>query len=59
MDLEMIGVVMLVLFLMPVIILLWCCAFAFVDDCFCDGEIQYRVKQWVRRKIEVADNGSK
>ena len=51
MDLETIGVVMLVLFLMPVIILLWCCAFAFIDDCVFDGEIQYKIKHWARRKV--------
>jgi hypothetical protein len=53
MDLETIGVVMLVLLLMPIIILLWCCAFAFIDDCFCGGEIQYKAKQWFRRKMGI------
>lgn len=53
MDLDTICKVMLILVVIPIILFLWCGAFAFIDDCFCGGEIQYKIKQWVRRKIGI------
>jgi hypothetical protein len=53
MDLDTICKVMLILVVIPIILFLWCWAFAFIDDCFCGGEIQYKAKQWFRRKIGI------
>jgi hypothetical protein len=52
MDLDTIGKVLLILFMIPIIILLWSCAFWFLDDCFCDGCILRKIKQWASRKLE-------
>lgn len=52
MDLDTICKVMLILVVIPIIILLWNCAFWFLDDGFCDGEIRHKIKQWVSRKLE-------
>jgi hypothetical protein len=53
MDLDTICKVMLILVVIPIILFLWCGAFAFIDDCFCGGEIQYKAKQWFRRKMGI------
>lgn len=39
MDLDMIGKALLILIAIPIVIFLWSCVFAFIDDCFCGGEI--------------------
>lgn len=55
MDWDTIAKVMLILTVAPIVILLWVCGFAFIDDCFCDGEIRCKIKHWFRKNMG-ADN---
>jgi hypothetical protein len=52
MDFDTIGKLLLILLAIPFVIVIWSCALALVDDCFCNGEIRYKIKQWVGRKLE-------
>ena len=52
MDLDTIGKVLLILLAIPGVIVVWGFMFGFLDDCFCDGWIRRKIKQWVSRKLE-------
>lgn len=52
MDLDVVGKVLILLMAIPFVLLLWGGALVLVDDTFCDGVFQNKIRQWVRDKME-------
>ena len=52
MDFDVVGKVLIIFVVTPFVLLAWGVAFMLVDDTFCGGVFQDRIKQWVRDKME-------
>lgn len=56
MDFADVGIVLLILTCIPIVILLWGVVFFLTDDMLFDGAFQYKIRQWVRDKMEDKEN---
>ena len=56
MDFAVVGKVLLILAAIPIVFLVWGLVFVLVDDTFCDGVFQDRIKRWAERKWRARTN---